>query len=120
MRLGKDKRRVSAVAARTSGYIVVNVVVEPDDGQFEAYCPDLDVSSFGDSREEAVNNAGDAILLHLGALAAHGEISEELDRRGVRIYADVPEQISLKANVRPGGSVTSFTAPIAAPTLVTA
>lgn len=32
----------------------------------------------------------------------------------------MPEQISLKANVRPGGYVTSFTAPIASRILIPA
>jgi predicted RNase H-like HicB family nuclease len=90
------------------GYIAVSMVVEPDEGQFEAYCPELDVSSFGDTREEATRNLEEALTLYLDSLTSHGEIIDELKRRNVEIHRAMPDTLKVHASVRSGGCVSPF------------
>jgi len=52
----------------------VEVVVEPDDVGFHAYCPALKgLHVGGDTKKEALQNAGDAALLYIKSLIRHGE-----------------------------------------------
>lgn len=96
------------------GYIAVSMVVEPDEGQFEAYCPELDVSSFGETREEATHNLEEALRLHVDSLMAHDEIFDELSSRNIRVYQVLPETIDVRASVHPGGCVSAFTTAVPA------
>ena len=51
---------------------VVDIVVEPDDEEFHAYCPALKgLHVAGDTREEALFNAIDAAVLYLESLIKH-------------------------------------------------
>ena len=52
----------------------IRVTIEPDDGGFYAYCPDLDdVYTCGDTPEEALNNIKDMIEAYLESLVKHDE-----------------------------------------------
>lgn len=99
--------------ASRSGYIVVQLVAEPDEGQFASYCPDLDVASTGDTVQEAFANLQEAIGLHLNALSEHGEVWKELSRRGVTIHRHSPREIKRETALRPGMYVTSFSTAVA-------
>jgi predicted RNase H-like HicB family nuclease len=62
---------------RIYGYLV-EVIVEPDDDQFYAYCPGLaGVHEAGQTAEEALANAYDAILSIVEARHARGETLPE-------------------------------------------
>lgn len=114
------EERIRASVTKDSvfiGYIAVSMVVEPDEGQFEAYCPDLDVSSFGESRQEATQNLEEALRVHIDSLIAHNELFDELERRKIRIYPAMPETMDLRATVHPGGCVSPFMTSVPAPTL---
>ena len=52
----------------------VDVVVEPDDGVFHAYCPALKgLHVGGQTEDEALENVKDAVELYLMSLIKHGE-----------------------------------------------
>ena len=52
----------------------VDIVVEPDEGEFYAYCPALKGLHVGGATEdEAVQNATDAALAYLQSLIKHNE-----------------------------------------------
>ncbi|MEO6196787.1 MAG: type II toxin-antitoxin system HicB family antitoxin [Dehalococcoidia bacterium] len=52
----------------------VDIVVEPDDGEFHAYCPALKgLHVDGGTEEEALRNASEAALAYLESLIKHNE-----------------------------------------------
>ena len=52
----------------------VQIIVEPDEGGFYAYCPALKgLHVGGDTEEEALQNARDATIAYLHSLIRHGE-----------------------------------------------
>ena len=52
----------------------IEVVVEPDDIGFYAYCPALrGLHVGGDTEEEVLQNASDAAILYIKSLIRHGE-----------------------------------------------
>ena len=52
----------------------VEVIVEPDEIGFHAYCPALKgLHTCGDTEEEAVQNAKDAAIAYLESLIKHGD-----------------------------------------------
>lgn len=57
------------------GYLfVIRVIVENDDGGFYASCPDLGcIQVYGDSRDEALTNAKDAVRAYLDMTMRHGD-----------------------------------------------
>lgn len=60
--------------AQPSLRLKITIVVEPDQGEFHAYCPAFQgLHVDGGSVEEAVKHAQDAVILHLESLARHGD-----------------------------------------------
>lgn len=52
----------------------VRVVTEPDGPSFHSYCPALKgLHTSGDTEEEALENAKDAIIAYLESLIKHGD-----------------------------------------------
>ena len=52
----------------------IEVVIEPDDSGFHAYCPALKgLHTCGDTEEEALRNARDAATTYLQSLIKHGD-----------------------------------------------
>ena len=52
----------------------VDIIVEPDEGEFHAYCPALKgLHVGGRTEEEALKNAMDAVDLYLKSLIKHGD-----------------------------------------------
>lgn len=52
----------------------VEVIVEPDEGGFHAYCPALKgLHTCGDTKEEALRNAKDAAIAYLQSSIKHGD-----------------------------------------------
>lgn len=89
-------------------YLLMTAVIEADGGQFAAHCPELDVSSFGDSVEDAYTHLREAVELHVSCLAGHGELRTELERRGVPFQQDLPTQVTISTTARPGTFVTGL------------
>lgn len=52
----------------------IDIVVEPDEGGFHAFCPALKgLHVDGSTEEEAIQNAADAAMIHLESLIKHGD-----------------------------------------------
>lgn len=80
-----------ATNAKKEGYIVLNVVVTKEGGQYCSWCPDLDIASCGDSPEEAIENLNDAIELYLDTLEEENERERVFRERGIKVVsADEP------------------------------
>ena len=61
-------------AARSVIGFRLEVVVEPDEIAFHAYCPALKgLHTCGDTEEEAIQNAKDAATAYLQSLIEHGD-----------------------------------------------
>ena len=65
----------------------VQIIIEPDEGGFHAYCPALKgLHSWGETEQEALQNAKDAAIAYLRSLLKHGDpipvgVIEEKPRR---------------------------------------
>ena len=54
--------------------VTIEIVVEPDGDGFHAYCPALKgLHTCGETEQEALNNASDAIIAYLHSLIKHSE-----------------------------------------------
>jgi len=52
----------------------IEIIVEPDDIGFYAYCPALKgLHTYGDTEEEALQNARDAAISYLESSIKHGD-----------------------------------------------
>lgn len=52
----------------------IRIFIEPDDGGYHAYCPELKgFHAAGDTEKEALKNAKDAAYAYLGSLIKHNE-----------------------------------------------
>ncbi len=52
----------------------IEIIVEPDGDGFHAYCPALKgLHTCGDTRGEALRNAGDAAIAYIESLIKHGD-----------------------------------------------
>ncbi len=52
----------------------IDIIIEPDESGFHAYCPALKgLHVGGDTKEEALQNARDAAIAYLESLIKHGE-----------------------------------------------
>ena len=69
------------------GLVRLNLTLtcEEEEGGFASHCPELGVSSCGDTREEALENVREATKLHLETLADYGELHRYLEERGVSV-----------------------------------
>jgi predicted RNase H-like HicB family nuclease len=53
---------------------IAPIIIEPDNGQFHAYCPILKgLHTTGDTIDEALDNAKNAIIAYLESLIKHGD-----------------------------------------------
>jgi predicted RNase H-like HicB family nuclease len=89
-------------ASNVVGYITLTGFVEEEDPQFVSYCPQLGVSSCGDSVEEALANLEEATDVQLESLIATGELIRELRLRNVRI--DLEPTYNFFINLPPGAA----------------
>ena len=65
----------------SQGYVVLTGWVEPEDHLFVSHCPELGVASCGDTAGEALDNLGEALAVHLEALAEIGELEQSQSRK---------------------------------------
>jgi len=73
----------------------IQVIVEPDDDGFHAYCPALKgLHTCGNTEKEALNNAKDAAIAYLTSCIKHGDYIPV----GIQVQKDIRQSISKKAN----------------------
>ena len=81
--------------------------VESEDHLFVSHCPELGVASCGDTVEEALDNLGEALTVHLEALEEIGELERVLGEKRLHVITaptpaesvDVP--VPLARTIRP-------------------
>lgn len=56
-------------------------IVRREGKHYTAWCSELDVSTFGDSIDEASRNLGDAVELYLATIGEMGEAEEILSAK---------------------------------------
>lgn len=92
--------------------ITLTLEVEREDDQYVSLCPELDVSSYGDSVEEALSRLQDAVTLYLDTIEQDGELARVFQDRGI----DVDERLEAPQTVKvhPGLLATVARFPIEA------
>ncbi len=66
-------------------HLTVELIPE-DEGGFSVYCPELDIYTQGEAEEECVENAREAIQLHLNELGESASIRHVI-RREIKVTA---------------------------------
>jgi predicted RNase H-like HicB family nuclease len=80
--------------------IILRLVAEREDDVYVANCPDLDISSYGDTVEDAFSHLSDAILLYLDTIEEDGELEHIFRQRGIKIEQRL--QANYEIQVHPG------------------
>jgi len=71
-------------------YIIVSFAIEREGDYYVAKCIELETSSFGCTKEEAIKNLSDATALYLNTLEDLGERQQVLEQKGIPVYQDEP------------------------------
>ena len=99
------------MASEVEGYVVLTGIVEEEGSQFVSNCRELGTSSCGDTVNEAFENLGDAIEVHINALIETGELPRVFRERNIRIDLE-PSPDELAIRVSPGKIFTIYQRPI--------
>ena len=91
-----------------TAYIVLTGIAEEEDGLFASYCRELGTSSCGDTADEALENLGEAITVHLNALVEVGELKRVLRERGISIVDGPPAHRVVDVQVPLGSTVKTY------------
>ncbi|MCH9009142.1 MAG: type II toxin-antitoxin system HicB family antitoxin [Chloroflexi bacterium] len=99
------------------GVVTLTGVAEKEGDQYVSYCRELGTSSCGDTAEEALENLGDAIEVHINALVETGEFLRVFRERNIRI--DIPssfnEDVEVSIRVQPKKIFTAYQRPVPVP-----
>lgn len=63
---------------------------DPETNTYVGVCDELDISSFGDTVAEAMDNVLDATLLYLDTIEELGERRRVFDERGIQVHRGEP------------------------------
>ncbi|MGD9778026.1 MAG: type II toxin-antitoxin system HicB family antitoxin [Methanosarcina sp.] len=74
-------------------YIVVTHVIKKENNQYVATCPEFDVSSFGDTVEEANENLTEAILLYLEGIDELKIRDQIFKEKAITTYEKQPKSV---------------------------
>ena len=79
-----------------------------------SYCQELGTSSCGDTAEEALENLGDAIEVHINALVETGEYLRVFRERNIRIdiASSFNEDVEVSIRVKPEKIFTAYQRPV--------
>ena len=92
------------------GVVTVTGVAEKEGDQYVSYCQELGTSSCGDTAEEALENLGDAIKVHVSALVETGEFARVFRERNIRIdiRSSFNEDLEVSIRVQPDKIFTAY------------
>jgi predicted RNase H-like HicB family nuclease len=96
-------------------YISVTLKVDradEDETGFVAFCPELGLSSEGETVDEALTNIGEAVEEFLETLSETGDLEEFLKERGIRLYDHEPRG-PMTTTIQPHEVVSALIAPVA-------
>ena len=80
--------------------ITLRLEAEREEDLYVAHCPDLDLSSYGDTLEEAFAHLNDAVLLYLDTIEEDGERDRIFRERGIKVEDRLGTDYAVK--VHPG------------------
>ena len=91
-----------AAVAQGTGYIELLILTKPDKetGRWVSGSKELGVYSQGDNPKEALDRAGEAILIFLNEAAAMGTIWGVLEEAGIEIHGREAEPESMFSRLR--------------------
>ena len=92
---------------RIYGHVILTGYAEKEDHQFVSYCRELGSASCGDKMDEALENLGEAIEVHLDALEETGGLKRVFRSRNIRINSGPPTFDGVCVNVTPGKVFTT-------------
>jgi len=78
---------------RKKQYIVVTHVIKKENDQYVATCPEFDVSSFGETVEEANDNLKEAISLYLEGIEELKVRDQIFKEKSITTYINQPKSI---------------------------
>ena len=78
---------------RKKQYIIVTHVIKKEDDQYVATCPEFDVSSFGETVEEANDNLKEAISLYLEGIEELKTRDQIFKEKSITTYTSKPKSI---------------------------
>ena len=93
--------------------ITLTLEVEREEDQYVSLCRELDVSSYGDSVEEALSRLRDAVTLYLDTIEQDGELERVIQDRGIKVDERL-EESPQTVKVHPGLLATVARFPIEA------
>ena len=93
-------------------YVVLTGMVEPEDHLFVSYCQELGVASCGDTVEEALDNLGDALAVHLEALEAIGELERVFQENQLKVITAPATTESVSVSIPPGKTFRAYAQPV--------
>ncbi len=82
------------------GHVVLTFRVRAEDGQYAAFCDELDVASCGDTVQDAFRAIEDATLLYLSVLEDNGERERVFAERHVNLLPGEPPETGGEVTVR--------------------
>lgn len=74
-------------------YVSLTIAAWPEDGRWVSQCIELDIASVGDTPDEAVEQAKDAVCSYLNTLEDLGEREAVFGARSVATYATPPAEV---------------------------
>lgn len=90
------------------GYVVLTIRIHREDDAYVGLCEELDVSSFGDSVDEALAATLEATALYLETLDDEGERDAVFAERGITMLRTEPaDTVELSLITHPGEVVST-------------
>ena len=74
-------------------YIIVTHVIKKENDQYVATCPEFDVSSFGETVEEANDNLKEAISLYLEGIEELKILDQIFKEKSITTYISKPKSV---------------------------
>ena len=79
---------------RKKQYIIVTHIIKKENDQYVATCPEFDVSSFGETVEEANENLKEAISLYLEGIEKLKILNQIFKEKSIATYISKPKSIA--------------------------
>lgn len=101
------------MATQTVGYIILTLRAYPEGKQWVSECLELDVTSCGDTIEEALENIRDAVTVYLDAIEEQGGQARIFRERGVVVHSGEPPDEEIPVWARPKEVVSPYVTKVA-------
>ena len=93
-------------------FIILTGIFKKENDIWTAECPELGTATFANTLEEAKEDLGEAILLHLSTLEEVGECKRFLKENNIKIYRKPPQKIKTELPINPDIFTTRSIQPI--------